>query len=146
MSDRITKLHHLTRRQLFQTCGVGLGKIALASLLVGARDAFAAPAPNNPLFPRPSHFAPRAKRVIYLFMAGAPSQLDLFDNKPTLVKFDGQPIPESVVKGQRYAFIEKTAALMSSRYKFSRYGQSGAEFSEMLPHLAEVADELAIIK
>jgi hypothetical protein len=146
MNDRITRLHQLTRRQLFQTCGVGLGKIALASLLVGGRNAYAAPAANNPLFPRPSHFAPKAKRVIYLFMAGAPSQLDLFDNKPALVKFDGQPIPAEVVKDQRYAFIEKDAALMSSRYKFARHGQSGVELSEMLPHLASVADELAFVK
>jgi hypothetical protein len=139
-------LHHLTRRQLFKDCGVGLGKIALASLLVGsARGAAAAPA-RDPLSPRPSHFPGKAKRVIYLFMAGAPSQLDLFDYKPALVRFDGQPIPAEVVKDQRYAFIEKTAALMSSRYKFAKHGQCDAELSEMLPHLAEVVDDIAIVK
>ena len=139
-------LHQTTRRQLFKECGVGLGKIALASLLVGERDTFGSPAIDNPLFPRQPHFAAKAKRVIYLFMAGAPSQLDLFENKPALVKFDGQPIPAEVVKDQRYAFIEKNAALMSSRFKFSKHGQCGAELSEMLPHLAEVVDDLTFIK
>src|SRR5207248_10790516 len=94
----------------------------------------------------PPHFAPKAKRVIYLFMVGAPSQLDLYDNKPTLVKYDGQPIPQEYVKDQRYAFIEKNAALMSSRYKFKKHGKSGQELSEMLPHLGEVADDIAIIR
>lgn len=147
------KLHAVTRRQFFADCGVGLGKIALASLLCGSREVFAAApgqrassALTNPLAPRPPHFKPRAKRVIYLFMPGAPSQLDLFDNKPVLQKYDGHPMPSDIVKDQRYAFIEKNANLMSSRYKYARYGQSGAELSEMLPHLGEVADELTIIK
>ncbi len=139
-------LHQTTRRQLFKDCGVGLGKIALASLLVGTKDAFGSPAIDNPLLPRQPHFPAKAKRVIYLFMAGAPSQLDLFENKPALVKFDGQPIPAEVVKDQRYAFIEKNAALMSSRFKFSKHGQCGAELSEMLPHLAEIVDDLTFIK
>jgi hypothetical protein len=146
MQESIMDLRHTTRRQLFRDCGVGIGKIALASLLVGANDAFGSPVIDNPLLPRQPHFAPKAKRVIYLFMAGAPSQLDLFDNKPALVKFDGQPIPAEVVKDQRYAFIEKNAALMSSRYRFHRHGQSGAELSEMLPYLAEVVDDITLIK
>ncbi len=100
----------------------------------------------DPMAPRPPHFAPRAKRVIYLFMAGAPSQLDLFDFKPSLKKFDGQPVPAEVVKDQRYAFIQPDASLMASRFKFARHGQSGLELSEMLPHLARVADEIAVIK
>ncbi|MBV9864346.1 MAG: DUF1501 domain-containing protein [Abitibacteriaceae bacterium] len=156
------RLREITRRQFFADCGVGLGKIALASLLCGPSAVFAATQPDrskagaianagsalpdNPFAPKPPHFKARAKRVIYLFMPGAPSQLDLFDFKPTLQKFDGHPIPADYVKDQRYAFIEKNAALMSSRYKFSRAGQAGAELSEMLPHLAEVADELTIIK
>jgi uncharacterized protein (DUF1501 family) len=141
-------LRLLTRRQLFKDCGVGLGKIALASLLTGSSRAFASRAPTieNPLAVKPPHFAPKAKRVIYLFMAGAPSQLDLFDDKPTLVKFDGQPIPASVVKDQRYAFIEPNAALMSSRYKFAKHGRCGAELSEMLPHLAQIVDDVAFVK
>jgi hypothetical protein len=95
---------------------------------------------------KPPHFAPRAKHVIYLFMAGAPSQLDLFDPKPALVKYDGQPVPASVVKDQRYAFIRPDSQLMSARYRFAKYGQSGAELSEIIPHLATVVDEIAIIK
>ena len=79
-------------------------------------------------------------------MAGAPSQLDLFDQKPALVKFDGKPVPAEVVKDQRYAFIQPNASLMASRFKFARHGQSGAELSEMLPHLAGVVDDLAIVK
>ncbi len=141
-NDRNAQLRDVTRRQFFRDCGVGVGKIALASLL--ARGAMAAPA--NPLAIRQPHFAAKAKRVIYLFMAGAPSQLDLFDFKPTLVKYDGQPIPPDIVKDQRYAFIQKNAGLLATRFKFHKYGQSGAELSEMLPHLAKVADEICLIR
>src|SRR5690242_644856 len=101
----LAELREITRRQLFETCGVGIGKIALASLLVGGGRALgaessaaaqpapgAAPRASNPLAPRKPHFPAKAKRVIYMFMVGAPSQLDQFDNKPTLVKYDGQPI------------------------------------------------------
>jgi hypothetical protein len=145
------RLREITRRQLFQDCGVGIGKIALASLLVGAQNAFARPVVNqatamaNPMIPKKPHFAAKAKRVIYIFMAGAPSQLDLFSNKPMLVKFDGQPIPPSFTKGQRYAFIEPNAALMSSRYAYSRHGQCGAELSEMLPHLSSIVDDICLV-
>jgi uncharacterized protein (DUF1501 family) len=131
----------VTRRHFFRDCGVGVGKIALASLL--AERAVRA---DGPMSPRPTHFAPKAKRVIYLFMAGAPSQLDLFDHKPALQKYDGQPVPAEVVKDQRYAFIRPDASLMASRFKFARHGGSGAEISEVMPHLARVADELAIVK
>ena len=132
-----------TRRHFFRECGVGVGKIALASLLCS--PAFGATR-KNPLAPQPSHFGTKAKHVIYLFMAGAPSQLDLFDHKPVLTKFDGQPIPAEIVKDQRYAFIQPDANLMSSRFKFGRHGQSGAEMSELLPHLATVADDIAIVR
>jgi hypothetical protein len=122
---------------------VGLGKVALASLLAGeaiARQEGAPGAPRAPLA------APRAKAVIHLFMAGAPSQLDLFDPKPVLTKHDGRPVPAEVVKDQRYAFIRRDAQLLAPRFKFSKHGQSGAEMSEMLPHLARVADDLAIVR
>jgi hypothetical protein len=127
---------------------VGVGKIALASLLAGEVRAASGPvkAADDPMAPRPPHFAPKAKRVIYLFMAGAPSQLDLFDRKPVLQKYDGQPVPAEVVKDQRYAFIRPDASLMASRFRFARHGASGAELSEMLPHLAGVADDVAIVK
>src|SRR5436305_6563514 len=116
------QLRQITGRQFFSDCGIGVGKMALASLLCcGVSKAFASPTASellNPTAPKPPMFRPKAKRVIYMFMVGAPSQLDMFDYKPTLVKYDGQPIPPSIVKEQRYAFIERTAALMSSRYKF----------------------------
>jgi hypothetical protein len=126
-----------------------VGSIALASLL-GADHAFGAgsrkSAAANSLAPKQPHYTPKAKRVIYLFMAGAPSQLDLFDNKPTLAKYNGQPVPPDVVKGQKYAFIKPDAALYASEFKFSKHGKSGVELSEALPHLAEVVDDIAIVK
>jgi hypothetical protein len=88
----------------------------------------------------------RIKSVIYLFMAGAPSQLDLFDYKPTLAKYEGRPVPSEIVKDQRYAFIRPDSTLLGPRYKFQRRGQSGAELSEMLPHLATMADDIAIVR
>ncbi|MEM7145998.1 MAG: DUF1501 domain-containing protein, partial [Verrucomicrobiota bacterium] len=87
-----------------------------------------------------------AKRVIYLFMAGAPSQLDLFDHKPQLAKIEGKPIPPALIKGQRDAFIQPDAAVLGPRFKFSKHGQSGAEISEALPHLAKVVDDIAIVR
>jgi uncharacterized protein (DUF1501 family) len=141
----------ITRRHFFGECGLGVGKIALASLLCGSAsrafgNSITSGVSANPMAPKFPHYAPKVKRVIYLFMAGAPSQLDLFDNKQALVKFDGKPVPAEVVKDQRYAFIQRDAALLAPRYKFSRYGQSGTELSEMLPHLGEVVDDITIIK
>src|SRR5213593_2094382 len=101
----------ITRRWFFRQCGVGLGSIALASLL-GAEKALgksAGPSVVNPLAPKQPHFKPKVKRVIYLFMGGAPSQIDLFDYKPSLKKYDGQPVPKEVVMGQKYAFIKPDA-------------------------------------
>jgi len=138
-----------SRRWFFRECGLGLGKIALGSLLV---DAFASnvraatTSAADALKPRASHFPGRAKRVIHLFMAGAPSQLDLFDNKPELAKLAGKPLPPSVIGGQRYAFIRPDAAVLGPQFKFAKHGQSGAELSEMLPHLAEVVDDICLIK
>ena len=138
----------ITRRWFFRDCGVGLGSIVLGSLL-GADQAFAAEkgaAGTNPLSPKAPHFRPKAKRVIYLFMAGAPSQLDLFDYKPTLAKYDGHPVPAELVKNQRYAFIPRDAALFATTLKFRKHGRCGAELSEVLPHLGEVADDIALVK
>jgi hypothetical protein len=137
----------ITRRWFFRQCGVGLGSIALASLLE-AETASGATAPKaiNPLSPKAPHFKPKAKRVIYLFMGGAPSQIDLFDPKPALTKYNGQPVPAEIVKGQKYAFIKPDAALFASEFKFARHGNCGAELSEMLPHLANVVDDIAIIR
>src|SRR5262245_4472042 len=110
-------LPQLTRRHFFNDCGVGVGKIALASLLTGAAASQATDAPRSPLPPKKPHFAPKAKRVIYLFMAGAPSHLDLFDYKPALVKHQGKPIPPEIIRGQRYAFIRSDASVLAPRFK-----------------------------
>src|SRR5260221_5272544 len=137
----------VTRRWFFRQCGVGLGWVALASLL-GAEQARGATAvrPANPLAPKQPQFKPKASRVIYLFMGGAPSQLDLFDYKPALAKYNGKPVPQEVVMGKKYAFIKPDAALYASEFKFGKHGQCGAELSEALPQLAEVVDDIAIVK
>ena len=100
-------------------------------------------APSSELEP---HFPAKVKRVIYLFMAGAPSQLEMFDHKPLLAELEGKPIPPSVIQGQRYAFIQPDAAVLGPRFRFQKYGESGAELSEAVPHLAKIADEIAIVK
>ena len=124
-----------TRRHFFRECGYGVGKRALAGLLT---NSFAKPAGT--------HFAPKAKRVIHLFQAGAPSQLELFDHKPKLKALEGKPLPPSVIGDQRYAFIQRDAAVLGPRFPFARHGQCGAELSDKLPHLAKVVDDIAIIR
>lgn len=124
---------------------MGLGAVALAEL-AGARAAFAAPEGNNPLAPKPPHFPAKAKNVIFLFMAGAPSHLELFDNKPELTKYDGKLPPAELIKGYRAAFISPNSKLLGGKFKFARHGKSGAELSELLPHLANVVDDIAIVK
>jgi hypothetical protein len=139
----------ITRRHFFNDCRLGLGSLALAQLLANgnvlAGDAAGQAAPN-PLAPRPTHFPAKAKSVIYLFMAGGPSQLELFDYKPKLQELDGQVVPPSVVENKRFAFLKPDAKLLGTRRKFARYGQSGAELSELLPHLQTVADDLTFIR
>ncbi|MBZ2186467.1 MAG: DUF1501 domain-containing protein [Bryobacter sp.] len=125
------------RRWFLKDCGVGLGALALRSL---------AAAPANPLAPKIPHFAPKAKRVIFLFMAGAPSHLELFDNKPQLARFDGTLPPADLLKGYRAAFINPNSKLLGPKFQFARHGKSGAELSELLPHLAKVVDDIAIVK
>jgi len=136
----------ITRRHFFRECGVGVGKIALTGLLTDALATRSPAASVDPLAPRQPHFAPKAKRVIHLFMAGAPSQLDLFDYKPQLAKLEGKPLPPSIIGGQRYAFIRPDAAVLGPRFKFAKYGKCGAELSEMLPHLATVVDDICLLK
>ncbi len=136
----------VTRRHFFKDCAVGLGSLALASLLNEKGFAQGASQSKNPLAPKAPHFAAKAKRVIYLFQAGAPSQLDLFDYKPELVKYDGKPVPQELVKGINYAFIKPDAGLYASEFKFAKHGQSGAELSEAFLHLPKVADEIAIVR
>ncbi len=137
--------HALTRRHFFEDCGVGIGKIALASMLTNAMTRSATAEIDNPMAVKPPHYEAKIDHVIFLFMAGAPSQLDLFTPKPALNKHDGKPIPQEIVKDQRYAFINRDASLMSSRFSFKKCGQSGVELSEVIPHLHEVADELVFI-
>ncbi|MDG2123328.1 MAG: DUF1501 domain-containing protein [Verrucomicrobiales bacterium] len=129
----------ISRRWFLKGCGVGVGKMALGGLLTDALGA-------GTMEVRQPHYAPKAKRVIHLFMSGAPSQLDLFDYKPALTKLEGKPLPPSVIGGQRYAFIRPDAAVLGPVYKFGRHGQSGAEISEMLPYLSGVADDVCFIK
>lgn len=134
-----------TRRQFFRDCGVGLGSIALASLLDD--KLFAAPmAPENPLAPQQPHFPAKAKNVIYLHMAGSPSCLDLFDYKPKLNELNGQPCPESYYKGQQFAFIKGVPKLLGTPHKFAQHGQSGQWISNLLPHTAAMADDLCVIR
>jgi hypothetical protein len=138
-----------TRRHFFRDCGVGIGSMALASLL-SADQAPAAPTAVDPLAPRPGHFPARAKSVIFLFMAGGPSQLELFDYKPRLDSLNNQPIPEEFIKGKRFAFMDTFAKerpkLLATRRKFARHGESGAWVSNCLPYTAEVVDKLAIVR
>ncbi|HWF17749.1 MAG TPA: DUF1501 domain-containing protein [Verrucomicrobiae bacterium] len=138
----------VSRRWFLKECGVGLGAIALHTLLGDyASAASAQPGANaNPLAPRQPHFAPRAKNIIYLFMAGAPSHLELFDYKPQLAKFNGTLPPPELLKDYRTAFINPNSTLLGPKFKFARHGQCGAELSELLPHLAEVVDDIAIVK
>ena len=149
-SAHMAGAQNIARRHFLRDCGIGVGKIALASLLANAglaRLASGADAPRTDLLaPKAPHFPAKAKRVIHLFMAGAPSQLDLFDYKPELAKLEGHPLPASVIRGQRYAFIRPDAAVLGPRFKFAKHGQSGAEISEVLPHLSKIADDICIVK
>src|SRR4051812_48539261 len=132
----------LARRWFLKECGVGLGSIALGQLAGAA----AARAAAEPLSLKQPPMRARAKNVIFLFMAGAPSHLELFDNKPQLAKFDGTLPPPELLKGYRAAFINPNSKLLGPKFKFAKHGQSGAELSELLPHLAEVTDDIAIVK
>jgi len=129
----------LTRRELLQRLGGGIGATALTSLL--NPELFADP----PAAPRP-HFAARARSVICLHMVGAPSHLDLFDYKPALQRHDGQPVPAHLIEGQRFAFLRGHPRLLGTRFRFAKHGRCGLEISELLPHLATVADDIAIVK
>ena len=136
----------VSRRDFFRWSGAGLGPVILSALLSNDLSASARAASADPLRPRSPHFPPRARNVIYLHMIGAPSQLDLFEPKPALIRFDGQPCPPALTRGKRFAFIGGSLTLAGSQFRFARHGQSGQEMSELLPHLATVADDIAIIK
>jgi uncharacterized protein DUF1501 len=140
-------LRTITRRHFFGKCAAGIGSMALASLLNERLFATASSASaDNPLALKKPHFAPKARRVIYLHMAGAPSTLDLFDFKPKLVEMNGQPCPESLFKKERFAFIKGVPKMLGTPHKFARHGKCGMELCELLPHLATVVDDIAVIK
>ena len=126
----------LARRWFLQQCGVGLGAVALRDMLQAA----------DPLAPKQPHHAPTAKNVIFLFMGGGPSHLELFDNKPELAKHEGTLPPANLLEGYRAAFIDPNSTLLGPKFKFARHGESGAELSELIPHTAAVADDIAIVK
>jgi len=141
----------VSRRHFFSTCAMGLGGIALASMMNAGnlRGAPAAPGPMaEPMSPKPPHFGPRAKNVIYLFMAGGPSQLDLFDYKPRLAELNGQSVPASLIEGKRFAFMDTSAStkLLGSRRKFAQHGRSGAWVSDLFPHTASIVDDITLLK
>ncbi len=144
MNDNHPSVINETRRHFFGQCGFGLGSLALGSLL--NCDVSAGEPRRDPLAPKPPHYMARAKRVIFLFMAGGPSHLELFDNKPKLQQLDGQIVPPSYVKNKRFAFIKGDARLLGSRRKFARHGQSGTEVSDFLPHLSSIVDEITVIR
>lgn len=135
----------LTRRHFFSRCAMGLGNVALASLLAeGPGPGTEPPAPKRP------HHRPKAKSVIFLFMAGGPSQLEMFDHKPRLNALSGQPIPDSFLEGKRFAFMDSSfknkSTLLGTRRTFRQQGRSGAWVSDLLPHTAGIVDDIAIVK
>src|SRR5437899_10163903 len=137
----------VARRWFLHRCAVGLGGIAFSHLLAEAGLAFpTSNEPVDPLAPKKPPLVPKAKRVIFLFMGGAPSHLELFDYKPQLAKFDGTLPPPKLIEGYRAAFINPSSKLLGPKFKFARHGRCGAELSELLPHLAQVVDDIAIVK
>src|SRR6266545_13829 len=144
-SNRNEQGGNITRRWFIEQCGVGMGAFALNHLLASAGYAVTQEA-DNPLAPKKPHFAPKARNVIFLFMAGAPSHLELFDYKPQLAKFDGTLPPPELLKGYRAAFINPNSQLLGPKFKFEKYGQCGAELSELIPHTAGIVDDIAIVR
>lgn len=140
-------LHAQTRRHFFRDCGVGVGAIALSDLLKGQTPAMATVSSTNPLQPKATQLLARAKRVIYLFMAGGPSQLDTFDYKPMLNKLNGKPIPQSYIEGKRFAFMNSShkTNLLGSKRRFQQYGDRGAWVSDLLPHTGNIIDKLTFL-
>src|SRR5438874_5420045 len=133
-----------SRREFFTTAAGGIGGLALATLLAeeaSGRDT------KNPLAPKPPHFSARAKNCIFFFLSGGTSQLDLFDPKPQVNKLAGQPMPESLLKEARFAFIQKDSArIMPTPRTFAKAGQSGLEFCDLLPHIAQRADDICMVR
>src|SRR5438046_2622905 len=143
MDPRSEYLLHQTRRHFLRTSSLGLGGLALSSLLGEASGDIPRAASNaNPLAPRNPHFTPKAKRVIYLHMSGGPPHLDLLDYKPELVKWNEKPCPDEFLKGRKFAFTSGVPKLMGTPRQFAQYGRNGIWMSDAIPKLQEVADEL----
>jgi hypothetical protein len=144
----LQNLKRATRRHFFGQCGVGIGAVALNMLL--QQDGLAGRAvnvdPGSPLAPRPPHYAPKAKNVIFLFMAGAPSQLELFDDKPKLRELSGQSPPKSMLEGKRFAFLKGNETLLGSKRNFEQVGECGMTLSELIPWHKKIADEVCWLK
>lgn len=140
----------VTRRHFFRQAGFGIGAAALtgllnSSLLAAGLNATPGKA-ADPLAPTPPMFPAKAKSIIYLFMAGAPSQVDLLDYKPKLQQLDGEHVPDSLMQGEKFAFIKGKPRLLGSPYEFKKWGKSGQEISELFPYLGEIADDITIVK
>src|SRR6266851_3546795 len=145
MHPQEQRLQLQTRRHFLKDSGLGLGALALSTLL--AKESAAAPESLvNPLAPKKPHFPAKARRVIYLHLTGSPPHLDLYDYKPELVKRDGQPCPDSFTKGKRFAFTSGTPKLLGTRRQFASHGKGGVWLSDAIPHLHGVADEMCVIK
>jgi len=140
IANQLPSTTDVARRWFLEQCGIGLGSAALSGLL--PQTVRAEPAAAS----EPAHYGGKAKAVIHLFMAGAPSQLELFDNKPLLSELEGKPLPPSVIGGQRYAFIQPNAAVLGPRFDFRQHGNSGAEISSAMPHLAGISDDICLIR
>ncbi|MBC8002331.1 MAG: DUF1501 domain-containing protein [Opitutaceae bacterium] len=150
MTPEDLELQSVTRRHFFSRCGIGLGQIALARLLSDASLFAETAKTTNPMAPRPPHFAPKAKNIIFLFMAGGPSQFEMFDYKPKLAEYDGKPIPDSFVAGKRFAFMDKVGKapmrVLGSRRTFKQHGSSGMWVSDLLPNIATAIDDVAMLQ
>lgn len=143
MNPELHNIRAITRRHFFRNSGVGLGALALQTMLAKTTRASSV---ENPLAPKAPLFAPRAKRVIYLHMAGSPSQLELFEHKPDLAKLHLQDCPKSLLEGKRFAFIKGVPKMLGGQFQFRQHGQSGQWISELLPNLARVADKISVIR
>jgi Protein of unknown function (DUF1501) len=139
-----------TRRHFFHDCAIGLGSLALSSLLGDSNANAFETTFTNPLAPKKPHYPAKAKNIIYLFMAGGPSQVDLFDYKPKLQELSGKPIPDSYLKNKRFAFMDsftkQVPLLLGSKRTFARHGEAGTYISECLPHIAEIVDDIAVVR
>ena len=146
--DETLQLQQQTRRHFFRDCAVGVGSMALADLIEGSTASTAAEVAGRSMAPTAPPMRAQAKRVIYMFMAGGPSQLDMFDHKPLLNKLNGEPMPQSYLEGKRFAFMSSShrTNLLGSRRRFRQHGECGAWVSDVLPYTASIVDKLTFIK